>query len=123
MQTRPNKLVALLLSLLLGLLPLQNLFASDTMPMAHEMTSSMEADSMAGHPMDELADSDCDDCDAQSCCEQSSCSLHHCASCALSAVIPPDSLFLERSSGTTLVGLQQSLPANRRSSLFRPPRS
>jgi len=123
MQTRPNKLVALLLSLLLGLLPLQNLFAFDTTSMAHEMTSLMGTDSMAGHPMDELAGSDCDDCDAQSCCEQSSCSLHHCASCALNAVVSSDSCFLRHASATVHAVEQQSLPADLHSSLFRPPRS
>ncbi len=123
MRRKPNKTVALLLALLLGLLPLQNLFAFDVAPMAHATAPSMDTDSMAGHAMDELAGSDCDECDAQSCCEQNSCTLHHCASCAVSAVIPRDVLALERSSDLTLPDLQQSLPANLHSSLFRPPRS
>jgi len=41
----------------------------------------------------------------------------------VSAVIPRDVLALERSSDLTLPDLQQSLPANLHSSLFRPPRS
>lgn len=123
MPRKPNKLVALLLSLLLGLLPVQNLFAFDPAPMTHDDSSVMEMPSMDGQQMDGVASVDCDDCDSRSCCEQSSCTLHHCASCAVSAVIPCESLLLDRAAGATLLGLQQSLPANIHSDFFRPPRS
>ena len=124
MQTRPNKTIALLLSLLLGLLPLQNLFAFDAAPMAHGVSSAtMQMAAMDGHGVDAAASADCHDCDTQSCCEPGSCTLHHCASCTLSAVIPCDFLVLERVSGTAVPGLQQNLPANIHSAFFRPPRS
>jgi len=122
MPRKPNKLIALLLSLLLGSLPLQNLFAFDSAPMAHEM-QAMEMQAMDGQQMDEVVSVDCDDCDAQRCCEQSACTLHHCASCAVSAFLPCESLVLDRASGVTQSGLRKSLPANIHTDFFRPPRS
>jgi hypothetical protein len=122
MPRNPNKLVALLLSLLLGLLPVQNLFASDSAPKAHERTAHMER-AVDGQQRDRAASITCNGCDSGTCCKQNSCAFHHCAFCALSAIIPRESLVLGLATGMPVPGLGQRLPTNIHSDFFRPPRS
>jgi hypothetical protein len=89
-----RKFLALILSLMLALVPLQGLLASD-MHIGHEAAVS----GMQVHMDHEQAPAvdtatDCGDCTgASSCCSGNSCNMHQCASCVVMAFLPESFYF------------------------------
>ncbi len=90
-----RKFLALILSLMLALLPLQGLFASEmAMPAGQGVPmSGMQADMNHASMVGETAP-ECSDCAAKpACCDGSSCDLHQCASCVVMAFLPQSFIY------------------------------
>ncbi|WP_457669100.1 hypothetical protein [Thiolapillus sp.] len=125
MRTLQQKIVAVLLSLLLGLLPLQGAFAAETGGHQHDALSDMSMDTVNADS-DQMPDmaQDCDQCEQDSCCSGSSCNVDHCVSCTLAAVLLPDtSLALPSVVAVKLAGQASRFSDSALFSLFRPPRA
>lgn len=123
MRTLHRKFVAILLSLLLGLLPLQGVFAGEAPMNARGSVVNMSGMTGMDHEkMLQMAQT-CDQCDQDSCCNGGSCSIDHCASCALSAVLTGSSMNLPLEVKTSLSGFASLSPSSTLSFLYRPPRA
>ncbi|WP_295298584.1 hypothetical protein [Thiolapillus sp.] len=125
MRILQQKIIAVLLSLLLGLLPLQGAFAAETGGHQHGALSDISM-TLVNADHDRMSDmaQDCDQCEQDSCCSGSSCSVDHCVSCTLAAVLLPDtSLALPSVAAIRLAGLESQISNSTLFSLFRPPRA
>ncbi|BAO44476.1 hypothetical protein [Thiolapillus brandeum] len=119
----PRKLVVLILSLMLALVPLQGLFASEMSMHASQQTAQTMPAAMEHTQMSMMdAATDCTDCTEETrCCTGNSCNIHQCASCVVMAFLPGSFVFQPPESedvpGTQLPGN----PASTSTSLYRPP--
>ncbi len=119
-----RKFLVLILSLMLALVPLQGLFASEMpMPPSHEgAVSGMQAhmDHDQASSMDAVTD--CEDCTgASSCCDGNSCNMHQCASCVVMAFLPESFCFLPPESADVSVGHPVGSVLTVNTPLYRPP--
>ncbi len=115
-----HKTVAILLSLLLGLLPLQGLFAAEaSMNALGNATDAPIAVAMDHGQIPEMSQA----CEQASCCDGSSCGADHCASCALAAVPMDSSMILPLPVAINLTGLAPRVLNSTLSFLYRPPRA
>jgi len=121
MPRRSRKAVALLLALLLAALPLQGLLAAVTAPAPMPQMLMEAVNGQAGATMQDAA-MQCQDCDQHHCCDQGACDLQHCLSCVAPAILG-ESLGFHLSLNTPRALLEQSLPEQRHTSLYRPPRA
>ena len=114
-----RKIFVLLLSLMLGLVPMQGIFAAEVDTHLHGGVASMN--DLAHDQMPEMA-MDCDHCELGNCCDGSSCSVQHCASCTQVAV--PQALLADHLK--TQINDQSAIESHFSDSLlvslFRPPR-
>ena len=117
-----RKFIGVLLSLMLGLLPLQGVFAGETsMPMHDSMLAASMNDTMSHEPASQMS-ADCDQCEQDSCCSGSSCDIHHCASCVFAAVLTESSAMLPLLAAVPLLAFDPRVGSFTLSSLYRPPR-
>ncbi len=117
-----RKFLAVLLSLMLGLLPLQGVFAGETsMPMHESMVGASMNDTMS-HEQASKMSLDCDQCEQDSCCSGSSCDIHHCASCVFAAVLTEPTAMLPLPAAVPLPAFDPRVRSFTLSSLYRPPR-
>jgi hypothetical protein len=122
-----EKLLAILLSVLLGLIPLQGAMAG--LASLLEQTSEVQQHQMGSHhdtgqgsTVDHGAMMDCENCNThtESCGDK--CSSGHCVSCLLA--LPAGFSFSVHHTSTSLVMQTHCLLVKQRiSSLFRPPRA
>ncbi len=122
MHTLHQKSVAILLSLLLGLLPLQGVFAAEASMNTQGSVANVSDMADMGHEqMPETAQA-CDQCEQDGCCNGDSCGIEHCASCALAAVLMDSAMVLPMPVKTDLMGLAPQTTSSTPSFLYRPPR-
>ena len=115
--------MAILLSLLLGVLPLQGLFATEaSMSMHGNVADAPVTASMDHDQAPEMAQA-CDQCEQDSCCNGSACGMDHCASCALAAVLMDSAMVLPTPVKTNLMGFAPQTTSSTPSFLYRPPRA
>ncbi|MBL3591192.1 MAG: hypothetical protein JMN24_15585 [gamma proteobacterium endosymbiont of Lamellibrachia anaximandri] len=117
-----DKLLAVLLTLLLGLSPLQGAMAGfaaspDREGSVHQMSDMHDS----GMVMDQAAH-DCKQCSADDGCGGHSCSSGQCASCAL-ALLPVFLLPTHLAATPVLPRADKGFVSQLSSSLFRPPRA
>ena len=118
-----RKAVALLLSLMLAMLPLQGLFASGmVMPAGPDIPmSGIQADMNHASMTGETA-TECSDCAAKpSCCDGSSCDLHQCASCVVTAFLPQSFVHQPQRASMVVSPSPSGNLLSRKTSLYRPP--
>lgn len=118
-----RKFFALMLSLTLGLLPFQGVFATDMTLHMHGNSSEMSAMAGMDHMQSPEMTTDCEQCEQDSCCVGSSCSVQHCASCTFAAVLQASVADARTVSADNEAFSLFYLPDSTLSSLFRPPRS
>jgi len=118
-----RKFLALLLSLMLGWLPLQGAFAEVTfMPMQENMMGASVNVPMSHEQASDMS-SDCDQCEQDNCCSGgSSCDIHQCASCVFSAVLTESTVMLPLTTTVPVPAFEPSVRSFLFSSLYRPPR-
>jgi len=119
----PRKLLVLILSLMLALVPLQGLFASEmSMPAGHMAKSpTLQAQTMQGQSMMDVV-TDCRDCAKESkCCSGNTCSSHQCASCVVMAFLPVSFLFQAPESAGVSSAQPDGKAASTHTLLYRPP--
>ena len=119
-----KKIIAVLLSLLLGLLPLQGVFATDS-SMMHFQDAMVDANVGVDMNHEQLSDMvlECDQGEQDSCCSGSSCDVHHCASCVFAAVPTVSSLLLSLPFASHLAIFESRITSFTPASLYRPPRA
>lgn len=123
----PDKLIAVLLSVVLGLIPLRGAVAGVTSTVnqtneqhLHQMNVNHSSDVVL---MDDHATTmGCEICNAHSLCSGSNCVSGHCVSCLLALL--PDTL-IPRHQISAIIIIQPDIDWGRQptSSLFRPPRA
>jgi len=118
MHTLHQKSIAILLSLLLGLLPLQGIFANETPVNIQGGAEMAGMDHEDAFQMAQTCDQ-CDQCNQGDCCNDGSCS----ASCTLSAVLAGSSMNLPVLVKTNLSRFASLSPSSTLSFLYRPPRA
>jgi hypothetical protein len=117
-----RKFIAVLLSLMLGLLPLQGVFAGEvSMPMHESMVAASMNDTMSHEQASEMSPG-CDQCEQDDCCSGSSCDVHHCASCAFAAVLAETTAMPPLPAAAHLPAFDSRVRSFTLSSLYRPPR-
>lgn len=122
MRRMPEKLLAVLLTLMLGLSPLQGVMAGSASSLdqekgVHQMSTQGEMVMNIDH-----GSHSCEQCHAGDGCNGHSCSSGQCASCAL-ALLPSFSLPVNLTVVTLLLRSDQSSVSQYTSFLFRPPRA
>ena len=123
MQSLSEKLLAVLLTLLLGLSPLQGAIAgiaSSAQEGGLQQMADMQADHMVVNS--DHAAHDCDQCNADDCCGGHSCSSAQCASCVL-AVISVFSHPIKLSTTSEHPRVDDGFASQPSFSLFRPPKA
>jgi len=122
MRSPANKLLALLLALLMGWLPLSAVQAApgQTMPMATAMAQGADH---GATPSEAMAQHHCDDCTAGGCCDQGRCDLGHCGACLFSVLPPAMALSWPLSTAVRLTHPVGGTPAALPDPLYRPPRA
>ncbi len=118
-----HKLIVLLLSLMMVLLPLQGLAArADIMPADHDMSGPAMQMDMNRSDMAANTAVSCSGCaDGSTCCEGSSCDLHQCASCVVLAFFPQSCLYQPRRVSVISGFLREGSLLSGITSLYRPP--
>jgi len=120
-----EKLLVILLTLLLGLSPLQGAIAGFASSFEQEGGVHQMADRHDGGIVmaaDHAAAQDCEQCNAEAGCNGHSCSSGQCASCVL-AVLPIFPDILHRTATSGLLRTDNGFVSKLSSSLFRPPRA
>ena len=118
-----EKLLAILLTLLLGLSPFQGAMAGFAASSDQEGGVHQMSDTQGDMVMDiDPATHDCEQCNADDGCNGHSCSSGHCASCVL-AVLPVFSHPTNLSATPGLLRADDDFVSQLSSSLFRPPRA
>lgn len=121
----PEKLLAVLLSVLLGLIPLQGAMAGvysqkDDVVHQHHMDANHSDIMVMMH--DSATMMDCDECNTATLCGGNSCSSGHCISCIL-ALLPQILIPTLQTSTSIVAQLHFEFMRQPASSLFRPPRA
>lgn len=127
MHRLPDKLFAVLLSVMLGLIPLQGAMGGFTSTLEqkggehqHQIDGHHSADVILMN--DHAANPGCDNYNADAGCNGNNCSFGHCVSCLLALL--PDFFFPTLQTATSKVIQTDSDLLNQTvSSLFRPPRA
>lgn len=122
----PGQLLAVLLSVMLGLIPLQGAIAG--LSSSLEQTSKAHQHQMGNyHDVSQVSAADlgammdCENCNSDSGCSGDSCSSGHCVSCLL-ALLTEFSFSLRPNTASVVMQTHSALVNQRISSLFRPPR-
>lgn len=123
MQILSERLLVILLTLLLGLAPLQSALAS----FANSSDQEDGVHQMEGMPSDMTGVTDHDTHDCEQCnvgneCAGHDCSSSHCTSCVL-ALLPILSFQASHTTATVLFPSDDGIISQLSSSLFRPPRA
>ena len=127
MRRLPHKLLTVLLSLLLGLIPLQGVTGGFTPPLkqkGEENHYQMEAHHDVGVVLinDQAAELGCENCNPDTVCNGNNCSFGHCVSCLLALV--PDFFFPTlQTTASIVIQTDSDLLSQAISSHFRPPRA
>ena len=120
-----EKLLAVLLSVLLGLIPLQGamagVYSQQDEDVHQHMMDSNHSNSMVIME-DHTVRMDCDECNTTILCNGNSCSSGHCISCIL-ALLPEILIPTLQTSASIIIQSHTDLVHQPASSLFRPPRA
>ena len=127
MRQLPKKLLAVLLSVLLGLIPLQGALAGFTSPVEqkeegqhHLPQAHHSSDMVSMH--DHAAEMDCENCNSDSGCNGNDCSSEHCVCCFL--VLLPYFFFPENLTlASVVIQADSDLVRFSSTALFRPPKA
>ncbi|WP_456405269.1 hypothetical protein [Thiolapillus sp.] len=115
-----RRILAVLLSLMLALAPLQGVFAGDiSMPMLGGMDDVSQAAGAGDAPMPAMSQ-DCGQCKQVDC--GGSCDAHHCASCTFAFLLAAPSSIMPPGVATRMWGIDIPIYSCTSFSLFRPPR-
>lgn len=119
-----DKLLAILLALLLGLLPIQSAMAGfaafpDQEESVHQMVGMQTGDDAMS--VDQMAH-DCEQCESDNYCKDSTCASSHCAFCVV-AVPSFISLFTDHVDISYVQQADDTFLSHSVSSLYRPPRA
>ena len=127
MRRLPEKLLAVVLSVILGLMPLQGAMAGFTTPIKqmgevhhHQMGNHHDGSQVldAGHS----AMMGCENCNTDAGCSGDNCSSGHCVSCLL-ALLTDFSFSVHQTIASVVMQTHNDLVKQSISSLFRPPRA
>lgn len=111
-----DNLLTFVLTLVLGLSPLQNVSASESKCMT--MNKSMQMEMSDKSTQTEINKSD----NKHDCCKDSACGTTHCASSVIAAVTSTNVIGITYNISNTYQNLNDSLITFYPSSLYRPPR-
>lgn len=120
-----EKLLAVLLSVLLGLIPLQGAMAGVYSQQDDDVHQHLMDSNHANNMVlmdDQAAQMDCDECNTITFCSGNSCSSGHCISCIL-ALLPEILIPTHQTSVSIAIQSHTDLMHQPASSHFRPPRA